>query len=102
MIIQPKDVSTERITRLGSELQEGDMPDFFKRDKLLARPDVFPCPSTSDRGAPLTITVTPRLPSDARKARTQDLQLLKASSVCMGRDSMAFAVLATSGRPFIE
>ena len=100
--MQPKNVSTVRLSNLAPGLQKNDVHQFFGRHKLLTSQNMSLCPSAPVEGAPLVGTATFDSPADAKTALGLSGQLLGSSSIWVERDFMGFTVLAAPSEPSVE
>lgn len=100
--MQPKDVSTVRLSNLEPGVQKDDVHQFFGRHKLLTSQNISLCPSAPFKGAPLVGTVTFDSPADAKTALGLSGELLGNSSIWIERDFMGFTVLAAPSEPSLE
>lgn len=100
--MQPKNVSTIRVSQLAPGTREANLLQFFGRNKLLTASCLSLCPITSAHNERLTATVTFNTPSEAKKALSLDGQHMGDSKLSVERDFRGFTVLASPQEPSVE
>ena len=100
--MQPKDVSTVRVSQLEPGVRGADLRQFFGRHKLITASCMSICPSVSSESKQFVATVTFDAPSEAKKAVQLDGQFLRESSLSIERDFRGLTVLACPSEPSVE
>ena len=91
--MQPKELSTVRVSNISPGLQIRELGHFFESHGLVTSQDISLCPSSCREDAPLVATVTFKSPSEARKALDLNGRALGGLRASVERDFMGLTVL---------
>ena len=91
--MQPKELSTVRVSNVTPGLHKKDLEHFFESYGLGAIRKVSNCPSSCREDAPLVATVTFKSPSAARRALDLNEKILGGLRASVERDFMGLTVL---------
>ena len=91
--MQPKELSTVRVSNVTPGLHKRDLEHFFESHGLGAIRNISLCSSSCREDAPLVATVTSKSPSDAKRALDLNERILGRLRASVERDFMGLTVL---------
>ena len=100
--MQPKELSTVRVSNVTPDLHKRDLEHFFENHGLEVKRNTSLCPSSCHEDATLVATVTFKSPSDAKRALDLNERILGRLRVSVERDFMGLTVLDAPTDPQVE
>ncbi len=91
--MQPKELSTVRVSNVSPDLHITELEHFFESHGLRTIRNISLCPSSCREDAPFVATVTFKSPSDAKRALDLNEKALGGLRASVERDFMGLTVL---------